>query len=152
VSFGPRWQLCPSLVADLKSAYLAAFALFGYRHGLDRRPAPISAQILERELETVQGAWWIATPDLVLTDPSVTLLRAPFPEVMVRMREALVFLPWTSSPPDFYERLRAHFGDGGAPADFGGTEYAWPKALILLWDWQFCGQSTKAGDDKPTPA
>jgi hypothetical protein len=59
-------------------------------------------------------------------------IRDPLPGVLVRMRSALVALPWPTSPPDFYTKLRAHFAEGEAV--FSGTEYFWPTRLEMVLD------------------
>jgi hypothetical protein len=119
-----KWR--DALVGDLKSAYLAAFALLGYTFALHPRLDAIREQIQHPELDIIQGAWWIAPPELRV-DPMVVVVRDPFPCVLVRMRSAVVLLPWPTSPPDFYDRLREHFAVGVVP--FSGTEHAWPTRL-----------------------
>lgn len=126
-----RFKWRDAQIGDLKSAYLAAFALFGYLFGLHPRLDPIREQIRHPEQEIIQGAWWIAPPELA-GDPMLVLIREPFPGVLVRMRSALVALPWPTSPPDFYARLRAHFA--GGMATFSGTEYTWPTRLEMILD------------------
>jgi hypothetical protein len=126
-----RFKWRDAQIGDLKSAYLAAFAVFGYRYALHPQLDSVREQINHPEQEIVQGAWWIAPPELT-DDPMLLLVREPFYCLFVRMRLVLVVLPWPISPPDLYTRLRDHFA--GGVATFTGTQYSWPTRLELLLD------------------
>ncbi len=121
-----RFKWRDAQVGDLKSAYLATFALLGYTFALHPRLEAVRQQIQHPGQEIIEGAWWIAPPELTV-DPMLVVVREPFPCVLVRMRSALVVLPWPTSPPDFYDRLRADFASG--VVSFHGTEHAWPTRL-----------------------
>jgi hypothetical protein len=57
-------------------------------------------QIIDSDKELIEGARWIAGPELT-EDPMSMVMTAPFPAVMVRLRAALVALPWFNGPDDF---------------------------------------------------
>ena len=75
-----KWR--DAQIGDLKLAYLAAFALFGYQYALHPRLDPIREQIRNPEEQIVEDAWWIAPPALA-EDPTLILIRDPFPDVLV---------------------------------------------------------------------
>lgn len=120
-----------SLVGNLRSAFLAAFAQFGYRYAFHPRLSGVREQVIRPDEQTIEGAWWIADPQLS-EDPMMMVQTAPFSAVLVRLGSALVVLPWVTGPDDVYAAARAHFAVKPAPATVDVLE--WPQSLIMLLD------------------
>jgi hypothetical protein len=126
-----------SRVGDLRSAFIAAFAMFGYRYAYSSRLDGVRQQILRPDEALIDGAFWIAGPELT-EDPMLMVMLEPVPAVLVRMRTSLVALPWMTGPDDFYSAIRANFAvPNSARQMFDVLE--WPTTLYLLFD--FTGQS-----------
>jgi hypothetical protein len=120
-----------SRVSDLRAAYLAAFAQFGYRYAFDRRLHSVREQIQRPDEPLIDGAWWTAGPEFP-EDPMMLVLTAPFPALLVRLRSILVLLPWIGSPEDLYGAVRSHFS--ARPALVSFDVLSWPTTMEMLLD------------------
>lgn len=118
-------------IADLRAAFLAAFAKFGYRYAYHPRLVPIRKQILRPDETLIDGAWWIANP-VFTEDPMMIMITSPLTAVMVRLRSVLVFLPWLEGQDDFYPAIRKHFASHPAQLTYNVLE--WPTTMIMLLD------------------
>jgi hypothetical protein len=118
-------------ISDLRAAFLAAFAQFGYRYAYHPRLATIRQQILSPDEALVNGAWWIAGPEFT-EDPMMMVLTSPLPAVLVRLRSALVVLPWLEGPDDLYPAICRHFAARRAPLTYYVLE--WPTTMVMLLD------------------
>jgi hypothetical protein len=125
-----KFEWHPSLVGDLRAAYLAAFAMFGYSWAFHPRLALVRKQIIESDKELIDGAWWIAGTELT-EDPMLMVMTAPFPAVMVRLQAALVVLPWMGGPKEFYPAVRSLMSQQPV-ATYDLLD--WPTKLELLFD------------------
>jgi hypothetical protein len=119
-------------VGDLRSAYLAAFAMFGYRYAYDARLDIVREQIMHPDQEMIDGAWWIPLPGLT-EDPMLMVMVEPVPAVLVRLGPVLVALPWVIGPDDFYGAIRQHF-QPGVLATQKLDILEWPTGLHMLGD------------------
>jgi HNH endonuclease len=119
-------------VGDLRSAYLAAFATFGYRYAYDARLDVVRQQTLHPDQEFIDGAWWIPLPDLT-EDPMLMVMVEPVPAVLVRLGPVLVALPWLIGPSDFYAAIRQAF-QPGVRATQKIDILEWPTGLHMLGD------------------
>ena len=69
----------------------------------------------------------------VLCNPMMLVQSNPFPAVLIRMKSALVALPWLVGPSDFYSAIREQFSK--KPTEFMGDVLKWPRELIMLLDF-----------------
>jgi hypothetical protein len=130
IKFG--WH--PALVGDMRAAFLASFAKFGYRYAFHPRLNVVREQILDPATELITGAWRIAGSELT-DDPMLMVMTGSFPAVLVRLRSAMVALPWMNGPDDFYQAVRELFAGGTATISMDVLE--WPTTLELLYDKAF---------------
>ena len=120
-------------ISDLRAAFIAAFAQFGYRYAVHPRLAGIRKQVLDPDTPIIDGAWWIAGPEFT-EDPMMFLLHRPLEGVLIRLRQVLVILPWPSSGDDFYLQVRREFGAG--TVELSGDILVWPRSLELVYDFR----------------
>ncbi len=116
-------------VSDLRDAYLAAFALLGYRF------------ILWPDLDTIRNQISTGSPNSslfkatdLLPDDFLGLLTLSSPVqtvCAVRPGGRCVFLPWPNQGPELADWLAA-----GAPiADLAGRAHEWPTGMPMLLDF-----------------
>ena len=118
-------------VGDLRAAFLAAFAQFGYSYAFHPRLAPVLAQIARPDEELIDGAWWFAPS--VLPDPMMGVMSAPFQAVMVRIGRLLIVMPWIFGPEsDVYAEARQVFSPDGGPITLDTLN--WPTTLVMTID------------------
>lgn len=123
-------------VAWLKSAYVAAFALFGYAYALHGKLNAVRRQI-EHPYERVLEHFHLIQADQPKDRLWVRLAREPrdAASVQVAMGRHLVFLPSIWSDTDIYGQIEAHIAAGIAlPGPREGVEYRWPVRPMHLWD------------------
>ena len=118
-------------VGDLKSAFLGAVALFGYRYAFHPRLEQVRAQIQDPDAVLIEGAWYTVPPAFE-DDPMLAVMEEPFPGVLVRLRTCLIALPWTLGPDPFYPAVRDSMLAGDRDAKL--TFYEWPTTMIMLLD------------------
>jgi hypothetical protein len=118
-------------VGDLRAAFLAAFAQFGYSYAFHPRLASVLEQIARPDEELIDGAWWIAPP--ILPDPFMGVMTSPFEAVLVRIGRLMIVMPWIFGPEtDVYAEARRVFAPNGGPITLD-TLY-WPTTLVMTID------------------
>lgn len=127
-------------VRDLRSAFLAAFAQFGYRYAYNAGLETVRQQILHPDDRLIDGAWYIAGPEYT-EDPMMVVMTKPFPALLVRLTSVVVALPWYGSPVDFYAAIRAHFAQRPA-ATMTLDILEWPKTMEMILDFQVPASAT----------
>ena len=137
ISVGRGCRRDPAQVAELRAAYLSAFALFGYSFAL--RPALdiIRSQIAAPETRMIRS-WSATVPDSADDVRLVVGIQRPsdMRSLMVQMGKSVVFLPGRVDDDGLYDRLadRAK-ADPTIPSDLGGIRYPWPKQPKHLLDF-----------------
>jgi hypothetical protein len=129
-------------ISRIRSAYLAAFATFGWCYILRPELDPVRAQLADGNAEI--------SPLLVGYDPTATADRRGIkvvesPEdirsVLVTMGQYVVFLPGFEQPlscDELGEALHKHANSGNGPyIGLTGAEIPWPKYPRYLWDDAF---------------
>jgi hypothetical protein len=122
-----------ALVGDLKAAFIAAFATFGYRYAFNTRLALVRQQIRTPHAQVLDG--WIAAFHLTETDRCLALMPEPISTVMVRLGWVDVLLPWLGSPLNFYDAVAALCQAHG-PREVIGERIEWPTTLMMELDFQ----------------
>jgi len=117
-------------IAELKAAFVAAFAFFGYRYALSPALIRVRKQIWAPTDHVLDAGW---TVDLG-TEREFLMLLSSDPEcLVVKMRRSGVVLPWITSPETFYDELSRIGGEGGR-VRLTGNPVPWPTGLQLLLD------------------
>lgn len=127
-----RFKARLSKVGDLKTAYLAAFAYYGYTYALHPALDPVRQQIRARD-EKLLPNWWIRPAGENEDWPTLLAVTEPFELVAVYLRTAVVVLPWPGSSVDAYASLSESVGADGH-LQFNGTTREWPRGMELIMD------------------
>lgn len=127
----PGYNHRQAVVGHLRTAYLAAFAKFGYTTVLNPLGARIRAQILAPAREEIRG--FLAT-STIPDDASARVLvicEEPFPFLAVQMGHRIVMLPWPPSGVDPYDALAR---TDMSTSVMRGQAMPWPTGMELLLD------------------
>jgi hypothetical protein len=133
----PRARYNPrlALVGDLRAAFIAAFATFGYRYAFNPRLTPVRQQILHPEAQIIDGWSWSIAANQTENARYLVLLAEPFPAVIAKLGSIDVLLPWLSSPLHFYDVLATTYIPNGS-LQGSGECFAWPTTLEMMLDLQ----------------
>jgi len=138
LSFGVQWRpgyiANRARVADLRSAYLVAFALLGYRWLLTNPSLDkVRRQIQEPDEEVLSG-YMFAPPENLDSGRRVVLIKEPEPLIWIQLDREGVFLPPIQGRADFYEHmLEEYFGTN---LNLRGHEVQWPTKLEMFADFR----------------
>ena len=123
-------------VGWLKSAYVVAFATFGYSYVWSGRLDLVRRQIL-RPTEPLISTFVIRNEEAIESARRLVVLGGPEPfhALMVQMGKWLVFLPWLQDLyPKLEEHSTSHERDARATAHIT-MEFPWPKGPKHLMDF-----------------
>jgi hypothetical protein len=131
-------------VSTLRSAYLVAFALFGYRYAFHPRLNPIREQILHPD-DMIIPSSASANPAMMelAPDQMTYALSSPLRGLAVHIPPRVVLLPPNYGTGDFYAALRETFVGGEAP--IRGDGIGWPNGPIHWLDLKDLPASDKPG-------
>lgn len=146
ISASCRFAHEPFVISLLRSAYLAAFAFFGYRYALHERLDIVREQIREPSVLRVpkSAVSLMAQSSVATPDPVIALLSSPidalavlFPPNVAHASAVTVILPWLSGPDDFYAALSATYEEstGRRKMDFSANLLGWPTGPALTLDF-----------------
>jgi HNH endonuclease len=127
VRFHPR----KAQISDLKAAYLACVARFGYRYASHNALDQVRAQIARPEERILEN--WSVPKNLLESDQAI----AVFIEdgiVAVALGAATVFLPWPSKPVDQYLQWMARLSSGQQVTFQKGQLFSWPNSFEAMLD------------------
>jgi hypothetical protein len=116
-------------LGDLKSAYLAAFAVFGYHLAFHPRMHIVRRQLWEPDSELITQAW---LPNRKGRQ-GVFIMKAPVSCLAVSLRLHDVILPWIEGPDDAYAAVAAAFDVDHFTATV--VPYNWPLRPEMLIDF-----------------
>jgi len=121
-------------LGDLKSAYLAAFAEFGYFFAGAKAVQVVRKQLQTPETELLSH---FAVP-LPREERSngLVLLRKPWPALLVAMNRGAFLFPFPGGVEDPYSLVEATASAGGK-IRFEGTMRPWPTKLKCELDYRF---------------
>lgn len=128
------FHLVAARVAYLKSAYLAAFAMLGYRYILRPSLEPVREQIRRPKVRTLDG-YMSVMKDGLDRSPLIIRLDRPFEAVVVQVFDRLVFLPPPNDEPSFYDSVREHMRQPDVATRLSGIELGWPSNLEMWFDF-----------------
>jgi HNH endonuclease len=126
-----RYHRRRAAIGDLRTAYLAALALLGYRYAFHSVFNPIREQITKPDLK-IMDRWWISL------DPETPVARQIFEVatphcVLVQFDRVAVFLPIPGSSDDLYEQL-ATISKSDRRMQIRGDLLGWPSGMELRED------------------
>ena len=121
-----------SKVGDLRLAYLASFALFGYRYAFDNRLSKIREQILNPEEKILNGFWTFLNFDL--KERFIVVADEPIRMLIAVLDCTMVFLPWVNGPKDPCKELSSMYPKGEV-IHYIGTKFLWPDKVYLSLDF-----------------
>jgi hypothetical protein len=118
-------------VGDLRAAYLAAFAQWGYTFILSPALEQVRAQ-LEQPNEAVLDSFICYSDDASISARALILLKTPFQCVMAQIGRRYVLLPWPRGV-DPYPLARKLFA-AGQKIPFQGLPIPWPTEMVMEMD------------------
>lgn len=121
-----------ALIAELKAAFVAAFAALGYRYVFDHRLRCVREQILKPSETIIDG--WNCNIEHVLIPEFTLLLVQSFPAVIVKFGQSSVILPWVTGPDNLYEDLASQY-QRGENIQITGKLLSWPSKLEMALDF-----------------
>jgi hypothetical protein len=128
VTHDERYHPRLAWLSNLRAAYLAAFAKFGYTFAFHARLAGVRAQLLE-PLNDLKAVVRISTDDRA-DSPTLAFIEEPFRAIGVHIGREVILLPWLGGPDDAF---KARTGATGR-AQIKGHRIAWPRGLELVFD------------------
>jgi len=136
-----RYHRRTAQVGELRAAYLAAFAFFGYRYAFHRRLDPVREQI-HRPDERIIHAWTLGLHD---SEPrrAIFLVEA-LHAVVIQLGQTGILLPWLEDPvEEFYGALHSRYSQN-EHIRFSGKLLGWPSGLEMWLDLPSSEQSRPA--------
>jgi hypothetical protein len=111
-------------VGDLRTAYLIAFAAFGYKYALRARLHCVREQIWNPR-EHLLDHFHSPIIDAAQKNHVLAIANKPFEFVFVQFNQTRVFLPWINGPTDVYKELASFAFE--KDSQISGSEIPWPK-------------------------
>jgi hypothetical protein len=121
-----------ALIGDLKTAYLATFASFGYTYILQPGMEVIRSQIANPDA-TIIEQWWIGDKLMDRHELQLAVAESPVGCVMVSLHRSTVLLPIGMPAEKLYERAPSDWEDW-SNARFRGLRVPWPTTLEARYD------------------
>lgn len=118
-------------VGDLRTAYLVAFAVFGYRFALSPALDSVRKQLMNVEKKLLENFHW-ALYDREAEGRHMFIMDEPVVSVCVQLDRTVVFLPGRSSDEYFYSELPEKMtGSGNVTL----RKVRWPTEMRLALDF-----------------
>jgi hypothetical protein len=131
ITAAARVHLRKAQVSDLRTAYLACVARFGYRSALHATLHPIRERIAKPE-EQILKYWWMPKNPLGTEQAIAVFIEDGISAVT--FGGATVFLPWPSKPMESYLKSMELLFSGQTFTFNNGQAYAWPQSFEALLD------------------
>lgn len=97
-------------IGDLKSAYLIAFAYFGYSYILNPKLNKVREQIIFFDDEIIKNFMFYKNESI--NECEVIKINDPFSYLWVRFEKSNVILPWIDSEEELYDKVFANIDSG----------------------------------------
>lgn len=135
VRFRHSVSLRRASISWLRAAYLAAFAVLGYRYAFRKELALVRDQIRLPDKRLLR-AFYQKVPEVTADGWAIVLLSAPrwARGLAVQMGEHLVLLPYLDDAGTYYKRL-VHESEDGMPVNFAGKAFPWPERAEFRLDY-----------------
>lgn len=127
-----RYHRRRALVGELRSAFLAAFAMLGYRYAFHPRLVHVRQQIMQPDEKIIDG--WNMAVTTGQPRHMIALLNDP-QAFVVQMGMRAVLLPAVEGgPEDLYAHVKARYRES-EPINFSGAPGGWPSSLEMRLDF-----------------
>ena len=121
-------------VADLRTSYLAAFALYGYTYAFHSNLQPVRQQIRDPESDVLPN-WWMRPREDLEDCPLILQLSEPVQALGFHLRTAMVVLPWIGQISNPYDTLAEEAKSDGH-VTITGSGIPWPRRPEMVLDFQ----------------
>ncbi|WP_372635494.1 hypothetical protein [Fodinibius sp.] len=118
----------------LKTAYLASFALLGYRYILNKEFDVIRQQLLNPSKEIFQP-YIFTLPKEIKRERKIISVEKPIKSIAVQIDENIVFLPPVENPIGSLSKIKDYLSKSNEKDQFSGEEFPWPHSLQLVLDF-----------------
>lgn len=134
LTFAKQFSHRRSLVSWLRSAYLMAFAVFGYRYILGTELKPIRAQIWDYD-ESVIRTFSLMTPNAERSQRHWMIVDSPHQlrSLAVTMGRHTVLLPWFNTGTSLYEFMEQD-AQANRSVTIDGRAWEWPTKPYYYYD------------------
>jgi hypothetical protein len=130
----PPFHVWHSQVSDLRAAYLAAFAQFGYTYAFHPRLDVVRSQLQDPDARIVPNRAWMISPVPLPGAPMLALCDTPHAAVVaVVSQQIAVTLPWLDGPTDLYAAWAAAY-DSNGHLTWKGQPIGWPRWMEMALD------------------
>lgn len=120
-------------VGDLRSAFLVAFSLFGYRYAFATELEPVRCQIINYHTKLIDY-FCISTDIDFQSGFTLGIVTSPFSAIFCQLQNYGIFLPWKNSPKDFYDFLK-NLNQQSTNQNFKFTPISWPERFEAKLDF-----------------
>lgn len=121
-------------VADLRTAYLGAFARYGYTYAFHSSLQPVRQQIRDPESDVLPN-WWMRPREDIQDCPVMLQLSEPVQALGFHLRTSMVVLPWIGEISSPYEAL-AEGAKSDGHVTITGSLHPWPRGPEMVLDFQ----------------
>ncbi len=103
-----RFKWRHASIGDLKSAYVAAFAMFGYLYAFEENLDLIREQISSPDIDVLPCVTWIG-PRALPSKRVILGMKEPCRGLLVQLDRSFVGLPWGGKAEELYARAQRGF-------------------------------------------
>lgn len=122
-----------SKVGDLRTGYLIAFCIFGYKYIFSKMLERVREQILNPKKKVLTN-FWLPLGRKYYQKNVFSLVDEPFRAVFIGLGHTGVILPRLNSPDNLYSDTLSGIEEG-AKIRLNGTLLKWPHEMHLLLDF-----------------
>ncbi|MBN1569636.1 MAG: hypothetical protein JXA73_17460 [Acidobacteria bacterium] len=118
-------------ISDLKTAFLAAFAFFGYRFALHPNLRPVREQILQPDQDIIGNRFHTTLNDEAsLKEPTLIAITEPLPCIAAIIGKRIILMPEPHGDRKLYEIVRRE----DYSKTFKGNALGWPVSMEFRLD------------------
>jgi hypothetical protein len=129
-----RLHVLRTKIADLRTAFLGAFARYGYAYAFHPHLEVVRRQIRETETR-IMPHWWLRPDESGEEWPLIVELDQPVQALAFYLRTAAVVLPWIGKVPNPYDALAEACGPG-TRVQISGSPRPWPRGMEMILDFE----------------
>ncbi|OAI52076.1 hypothetical protein AYO47_06560 [Planctomyces sp. SCGC AG-212-M04] len=122
-------------IGYLKSAYLAAFAMFGYTYIIQDQLEIVREQIRNPATLVIDTVRTYVHGGVPSTERRLSLMEEPVRAILVQFGDNYVFLPLDNDSATLYEFLSSGKQSQTRSTFRGNVSYRWPDQCFFRWDF-----------------
>jgi len=131
-----------AIISDLKTAFLASFALLGYRFAMHSNLLQVRQQILQSNLDIIGRHFCLEKTDMPLGQPILISATKPYPCIAAILEKRVILLPEPEGIGNLYELLNKHHTRS---TFLNGKKLGWPQSMELRLDYLCTNIETRMG-------